>query len=152
MRSHHIWALAIGVVSFFFSNRPFSYDWWLTLFFTGISIGLVSSVKWTGFFVTALVGLNSIYELWTFYGDYRISKVICFTFPVISLALFFTFLRVHFAWSLYLLPYIWHRFMRIFLYCLAPDPEILKWALGFRHTWKAMTFRKAQLTSLLEAK
>lgn len=34
-----------------------------------------SSVKWVGMFGTALVGLYTIEELWTKFGDLRMSKV-----------------------------------------------------------------------------
>ena len=40
---------------------------WMTLL--GISLGCVASVKWVGFFFVALVGLNTIYELWEHWGD-----------------------------------------------------------------------------------
>ncbi|KAF9541642.1 Protein O-mannosyltransferase 2 [Mortierella hygrophila] len=53
---------------------PFSLDWWLWLAMTGVAIGLVSSIKWVGLFVTALVGLNTIEELWDLFGDLSIPK------------------------------------------------------------------------------
>ncbi|KAI0063415.1 glycosyltransferase family 39 protein [Artomyces pyxidatus] len=53
--------------------QSFSFDWWLWLSFTGISIGCVSSVKWVGLFVTALVGLYTIEDLWEKFGDLRMS-------------------------------------------------------------------------------
>ena len=42
---------------------------------TGISIGLVDSVKWVGFFVTAMVGLYTIEDLWNKFGDVKMPKV-----------------------------------------------------------------------------
>lgn len=53
--------------------QPFSIDWWLWLSLTGISIGCVSSVKWVGLFVTALVGLYTVEDLWEKFGDLRMS-------------------------------------------------------------------------------
>ncbi|EJT98298.1 glycosyltransferase family 39 protein [Dacryopinax primogenitus] len=49
--------------------RSFSFEWWFWLAFTGVSIGCVDSVKWVGFFVTALVGLYTIEDLWEKFGD-----------------------------------------------------------------------------------
>eukprot|EP00835_Amoeboradix_gromovi_P000225 NODE_8_length_47770_cov_0.334354.p3 type:complete len:663 gc:universal NODE_8_length_47770_cov_0.334354:30637-32625(+) len=40
---------------------------WMTLL--GISLGCVASIKWVGFFFIALVGFNTIYELWEHWGD-----------------------------------------------------------------------------------
>ena len=41
---------------------------------TGFFIGCVSSVKWVGFFVTSLVGLLTIEELWNMLGESRLPK------------------------------------------------------------------------------
>ncbi|KAG0237666.1 Protein O-mannosyltransferase 2 [Actinomortierella wolfii] len=54
---------------------PFSLDWWLWLAMTGVSIGLVSSVKWVGLFATALVGLHTIEELWDLFGELSLPKM-----------------------------------------------------------------------------
>ncbi|KAE8348138.1 Dolichyl-phosphate-mannose-protein mannosyltransferase-domain-containing protein [Aspergillus coremiiformis] len=54
----------------------FSVEWFSWLFLTGISIGCVCSVKWVGFFCTALVGLYTIEDLWTKFGDLKTSEVV----------------------------------------------------------------------------
>ncbi|KII88281.1 glycosyltransferase family 39 protein [Plicaturopsis crispa FD-325 SS-3] len=53
--------------------QSFAVDWWLWLAMTGVSIGCVISVKWVGFFVTALVGLYTIEDLWDKFGDLKMS-------------------------------------------------------------------------------
>lgn len=58
------------------SNRPFGRTWRLSLVLTGVGIGCVSSVKWVGFFITALIGLLTIEELWSMLGDPRMPKVL----------------------------------------------------------------------------
>jgi dolichyl-phosphate-mannose-protein mannosyltransferase len=56
-------------------HDPFSPEWGLWLMMTGVSIGCVCSVKWVGFFVTALVGLYTIEDLWNKFGDLKMPKV-----------------------------------------------------------------------------
>lgn len=56
-----------------YSSNAFSARWHVNLLFTGISIGCVSSVKWVGFFITGLVGLMTIEELWRMFGNWKIS-------------------------------------------------------------------------------
>jgi len=50
-------------------KRSFEPEWFLWLFMTGLSIGFVTSIKWVGLFVTSLVGLYTIEDLWTKFGD-----------------------------------------------------------------------------------
>ncbi|KAJ3008619.1 Protein O-mannosyltransferase 2 [Thoreauomyces humboldtii] len=50
---------------------PFSPDWWIWLFATGVSLGTVLSVKWVGLFAIALVGLHTLQELWDMLGDLK---------------------------------------------------------------------------------
>jgi dolichyl-phosphate-mannose-protein mannosyltransferase len=51
---------------------------WLA--FTGWSIGCVTSVKWIGLFVTALVGIYTIEDLWEKFGDLKMPVVGPFPF------------------------------------------------------------------------
>ncbi|RXK40898.1 dolichyl-phosphate-mannose-protein mannosyltransferase [Tremella mesenterica] len=60
----------LGLVKFHSQRHdPFGEDWWIWLAFTGWSIGCVCSIKWVGMFVTALVGLYTIEDLWDKFGD-----------------------------------------------------------------------------------
>ena len=77
-------------------SSPFSFDWWWWLFFTGVSIGCVTrylflslvgvqihteffcSVKLVGLFVTALVGVYTVEDLWHKFGDLKMSLVSSF--------------------------------------------------------------------------
>ncbi|KAF2710994.1 glycosyltransferase family 39 protein [Pleomassaria siparia CBS 279.74] len=56
-------------------HDPFSPEWGLWLMLTGVSIGCVCSVKWVGFFATALVGLYTIEDLWHKFGDLKMPKL-----------------------------------------------------------------------------
>lgn len=51
------------------NNRPFTVKWFRWIFYTGVSLGAVLSVKWVGLFVIALVGFHTIQELWDMFGD-----------------------------------------------------------------------------------
>ncbi|KAL1405495.1 Dolichyl-phosphate-mannose--protein mannosyltransferase 2 [Vanrija albida] len=60
----------LGLVKFHNQrHNAFGDDWWIWLIFTGWSIGCVCSVKWVGMFVTAVVGLYTIEDLWDKFGD-----------------------------------------------------------------------------------
>ena len=56
-------------------QKPFTPEWGLWLGLTGISIGCVCSVKWVGMFGTALVGLYTIEDLWSKFGDLKMPPV-----------------------------------------------------------------------------
>ncbi len=85
-------------------NHELSKQWLLWLILTGISIGCVCSVKWVGFFATVVVGIYTIYDLFTKFIDDKMSRQTYFkhwvlriinlvVLPVIIYVLTF---RVHF--------------------------------------------------------
>jgi dolichyl-phosphate-mannose-protein mannosyltransferase len=53
--------------------RHFSLAWWLWLLGMGMSLGAATSVKWVGLAVTALVGMYTVYDLWTMLGNMQMS-------------------------------------------------------------------------------
>jgi dolichyl-phosphate-mannose-protein mannosyltransferase len=55
---------------------PLSPDWFLWLGLTGLSLGLVVSVKWVGLFTIAVVGVHTIDELWEMWGNLRMPVVL----------------------------------------------------------------------------
>lgn len=56
-------------------HASFSLQWYAWLCLTGLSIGCVCSVKWVGFFCTAVVGLYTAEDLWNKFGDLKMPQV-----------------------------------------------------------------------------
>lgn len=58
-----------------FNNKQqeFTRKWWKWLLLTGLSIGCTCSVKMVGLFVTTLVGIYTVVDLWNKFGDQSIS-------------------------------------------------------------------------------
>ncbi|KAI8915493.1 Dolichyl-phosphate-mannose-protein mannosyltransferase-domain-containing protein [Powellomyces hirtus] len=57
-------------------NRPFTFQWWMSLALCGAGIGLAASVKWVGLFVIAWVGLSTVKYLWDLLGNPRVSSLV----------------------------------------------------------------------------
>ncbi|KAJ5540649.1 hypothetical protein N7494_005725 [Penicillium frequentans] len=57
-------------------RQSFSLQWYIWLCLTGLSIGCVCSVKWVGFFCTAIVGLYTIEDLWNKFGDLKMPPTV----------------------------------------------------------------------------
>ncbi len=56
------------------TNSPFTINWWFWLYATGVSLGLALGVKYVGFFVTAIIGLCTVYDLWDVSGFVKTPK------------------------------------------------------------------------------
>ncbi|GJJ68654.1 dolichyl-phosphate-mannose-protein mannosyltransferase [Entomortierella parvispora] len=54
-------------------HDPFSDDWFVWLFMTGLGLGLSGSVKWVGLFIIATIGTSTLNQLWTLWGDLKVS-------------------------------------------------------------------------------
>ncbi|KAF9189866.1 Protein O-mannosyl-transferase 1 [Haplosporangium sp. Z 767] len=54
-------------------RHPFSDDWFIWLFMTGLGLGLAGSVKWVGLFIIATIGTSTIYQLWLLWGDLKVT-------------------------------------------------------------------------------
>ena len=57
------------------SQKPFQNGWWAWLALTGAALGLTVSSKWVGLFTIATIGVAVLNELWTFWGDQKMTKV-----------------------------------------------------------------------------
>ncbi|KAG7827731.1 hypothetical protein KL920_004494 [Ogataea angusta] len=68
-------ATVFSMARFHNQNRDeansFSRKWWKWLLLTGICIGCTCSVKMVGLFVTALVGIYTMVDLWIKFGELR---------------------------------------------------------------------------------
>jgi len=66
----------LGLAKFHtYQRKPFSFGWFFWLLWTGASLGLTTSVKMVGLFVTALVGVYTIVDLWIKFGDRKMSYI-----------------------------------------------------------------------------
>lgn len=54
-------------------NLEFTRKWWKWLLLNGVAIGCVCSTKMVGLFVTSLVGIYTMVDLWNKFGDKSIS-------------------------------------------------------------------------------
>ncbi|KAJ3382030.1 Protein O-mannosyltransferase 2 [Entophlyctis sp. JEL0112] len=52
-------------------TAPFSKEWFIWMAMSGLSLGMVTSVKWVGLFAIALVGIHTIEDLWEMFGDLK---------------------------------------------------------------------------------
>ncbi|KAI7862355.1 Dolichyl-phosphate-mannose-protein mannosyltransferase-domain-containing protein [Spinellus fusiger] len=87
-----------------YQDRPFSRPWWTWMFFIGLSLGCVLSIKWVGLFSVALVGLYTVGDLWDMLGDLKmpkkiyfghwVARILCLVF--LPLAVYVACFKVHF--------------------------------------------------------
>ncbi|KAF9273732.1 Protein O-mannosyl-transferase 1 [Mortierella alpina] len=85
-------------------HDPFSDDWYIWLFATGVGLGLSGSVKWVGLFIIATIGTSTLNQLWTLWGDLRISprtwlnhflaRAVCLI--VVPLSVYMLMFEIHF--------------------------------------------------------
>ncbi|EEB08881.2 O-mannosyltransferase Ogm2 [Schizosaccharomyces japonicus yFS275] len=87
-----------------FRKAPFSFRWYKWMFLTGVCIGSVTSVKLIGLFVTSVVGIYTIEELWRFLGDRRmktttyvhhwIARIVCLI--IVPISVYMLSFKAHF--------------------------------------------------------
>ncbi|KAF7324769.1 Glycosyltransferase family 39 protein [Mycena kentingensis (nom. inval.)] len=85
-------------------SRPFSIGWYTWLSMTGLGIGCATSVKMIGLFVTSLVGLYTIEDLWAKFGDVKmpvrtqikhwVARILCLIF--LPILVFLISFKIHF--------------------------------------------------------
>ncbi|XP_031568277.1 protein O-mannosyl-transferase 2-like isoform X2 [Actinia tenebrosa] len=56
-----------------YKNEPYTIQWWIWMFATGISLSCAFSCKWVGLFVILWAGLTTAMELWEILGNLEIS-------------------------------------------------------------------------------
>ncbi|ODQ64299.1 PMT-domain-containing protein [Nadsonia fulvescens var. elongata DSM 6958] len=86
-------------------NQSFTAKWWTWSTLLGLSIGCVCSVKMVGLFITAVVGVYTVADLWIKFGDVKmpyktyalhwISRIM--SLIVIPLLVFLLCFKIHFA-------------------------------------------------------
>ncbi|KAF9909488.1 hypothetical protein EC991_008470 [Linnemannia zychae] len=85
-------------------QNPFSDDWFIWLFMTGVGLGLSGSVKWVGLFIIATIGTSTLNQLWTLWGDLKVSprtwlnhfiaRAVCLI--VVPVAVYMLMFEIHF--------------------------------------------------------
>ncbi|ORZ14249.1 dolichyl-phosphate-mannose--protein mannosyltransferase [Lobosporangium transversale] len=85
-------------------HDPFSDDWFVWLFLTGVGLGLSGSVKWVGLFIIATIGTSTINQLWLLWGDLRIpprtwlnhflARAVCLI--VVPISVYMLMFEIHF--------------------------------------------------------
>lgn len=86
-------------------RKSFSLEWWSWIILTGISIGCVCSVKMVGLFVTSVVGIYTVADLWIKFGDTKMpiktylahwaARIV--SFIIIPFAIFALCFKIHFV-------------------------------------------------------
>lgn len=66
-------AAAVYSYKLFEVSVPFTKNWYRYLFLTGLLLGLATSVKLTGLFTLAWVGILSVYQIYLIAGDLEVS-------------------------------------------------------------------------------
>ncbi|KOS15054.1 glycosyltransferase family 39 protein [Malassezia pachydermatis] len=98
--------VVLGLVRFHrMQDQPFTRRWWFWLFFTGVSLGCVTSVKMVGLFVMTLVGLYTVEDLWNKLGDLKMpvrtylrhwcARIVALIF--VPLCIYMLSFKLHFA-------------------------------------------------------
>lgn len=63
-----IFSVALSIFTYVkfttYRNKPYSKQWWLWLYATGISLSCVISTKYVGVFTYVTIGIGILYELW----------------------------------------------------------------------------------------
>lgn len=101
-----VFAASLTVFAFksFQISEPFTKRWFKFLILTGFGLGISTSIKLTGLYVVAWVGLLTIYQLWQLLGDLEVSITqLVFHFVsrvfgliILPLTLYLGFFAIHF--------------------------------------------------------